>query len=144
MTPEQIEAAYRYKEHQYRIEDAENQLDGNADWIEEEYGYSHDEIMDFADELAERFEDKFDCNVSENDDWVARIIVAPERYPGCHDHCEKLKAHRESDEYKKLCEYKNTYLKSHSTASSTQINKAMRYFKCKGYSLYGFKNVGSV
>lgn len=32
------------------------------------------EIMDFADELAERFEDKFDCNVSENDDWVARII----------------------------------------------------------------------
>lgn len=74
MTPEQIEAAYRYKEHQYRIEDAENQLDGNADWIEEEYGYSHDEIMDFADELAERFEDKFDCNVSENDDWVARII----------------------------------------------------------------------
>jgi hypothetical protein len=25
MTPEQIEAAYRYKEHQYRIEDAENQ-----------------------------------------------------------------------------------------------------------------------
>lgn len=53
---------------------AGNQLDGNADWIEEEYGYSHDEIMDFADELAERFEDKFDCNVSENDDWVARII----------------------------------------------------------------------
>ena len=34
MTPEQIEAAYRYKEHQYRIEDAENQLDVNADCIE--------------------------------------------------------------------------------------------------------------
>lgn len=33
-----------------------------------------------------------------------RYCVAPERYPGCHDHCEKLKAHRESDEYKKLCE----------------------------------------
>lgn len=73
-----------------------------------------------------------------------RYCVAPERYPGCHDHCEKLKAHRESDEYKKLCEYKNTYLKSHSTASSSQINKAMRYFKYKGYSLYGFKNVGGV
>ena len=70
-----------------------------------------------------------------------RYCVAPERHPGCHDHCEKLKAHRESDEYKKLCEYKNTYLKSHSTASSSQINKAMRYFKCKGYSLYGFKNI---
>lgn len=73
-----------------------------------------------------------------------RYCMAPERHPGCHDHCEKLKAHRESDEYKKLCEYKNTYLKSHSTASSSQINKAMRYFKYKGYSLYGFKNVGSV
>ena len=73
MTPEQIEAAYRYKERQYRIEDAENQLDCNADWIEEKYGYSPDEIMDFADELAERVEDKFDCNVSENDAWVAHI-----------------------------------------------------------------------
>lgn len=35
MTPEQIEAAYRYKEHQYRIDDAYNQLELNADWIEE-------------------------------------------------------------------------------------------------------------
>lgn len=73
MTPEQIEAAYRYKERQYRIDDAYNQLELNADWIEEKYGYSPDEIMDFADELTERFEDKFDCNVSENDAWVARI-----------------------------------------------------------------------
>ena len=30
-----------------------------------------------------------------------RYCVAPERYPGCHDNCEKLKAYRESDEYKK-------------------------------------------
>ena len=73
MMPEQIEAAYRYKEHQYRIEDAENQLELNADWIHDKYGYSDNEIMDFADELAERFEDRFDCNVSENDAWVARI-----------------------------------------------------------------------
>ena len=73
MTPEQIEAAYRYKERQYRIEDAENQLELNADWIHDKYGYSDDETMDFADELAERFEDRFDCNVSENDAWVARI-----------------------------------------------------------------------
>lgn len=73
MTPEQIETAYRYKEHQYRIEDAENQLELNADWIHDKYGYSDDEIMDFADELAERFEDRFDCNVSENDAWNDRI-----------------------------------------------------------------------
>ena len=38
MTPEQIEAAYRYKERQYRIDDAYNQLELNADWIEEKYG----------------------------------------------------------------------------------------------------------
>ena len=69
MTPEQIEAAYRYKEHQYRIEDAENQLELNADWIEDKYGYSGDEIAEFAEELAERFQDNFDCNMSENNVW---------------------------------------------------------------------------
>ena len=74
MTPEQIEAAYRYKERQYRIEDAENQLELNADWIEEKCGYSYNEIIEFSEELAERFQDNFDCNVSENDDWIARII----------------------------------------------------------------------
>lgn len=74
MTPEQIEAAYRYKERQYRIDDAYNQLELNADWIEEKYGYSYNEIIEFSEELAERFQDNFDCNVSENDDWVARII----------------------------------------------------------------------
>lgn len=31
MTPEQIEAAYRYKKRQYRIDDAYNQLELNAD-----------------------------------------------------------------------------------------------------------------
>lgn len=73
MTPEQIIAAYRYQEHKFRIADAKNQLDANADWIEDEYGYSYDEIMDFADELVERFEDEFDCNVSENGAWADRI-----------------------------------------------------------------------
>lgn len=67
MTPEQIEAAYRYKERQYRIDDALYQLELNADWIEEEYGYSYNEIIDFSEELAERFQDYFDCNESEND-----------------------------------------------------------------------------
>lgn len=73
MTPEQIEAAYRYKEHQYRIEDAKNQLELNADWIEEQYGYTYDEILEFAEELAERYHDNEDCNVSENDMWVSQI-----------------------------------------------------------------------
>ena len=73
MTPEQIEAAYRYKERQYRIDDAYNQLELNADWIEEKYGYSYNEIIEFSEELAERYHDNEDCNVSENDMWVSQI-----------------------------------------------------------------------
>lgn len=69
MTPEQIEAAYRYREFQYRISDAKNQLELNADWIEEKYGYSNDEAIEYAEELAERFQDDFDCNVPENEAW---------------------------------------------------------------------------
>ena len=70
--------------------------------------------------------------------------VAPERYPGCHDHCEKRTTYYESDEYKKLCDYKDTYLKSHTVGSTSKIDRTMRYFKKKGYSLCGFRNVGSV
>lgn len=70
MTPEQIEAAYRYKERQYRISDAENQLELNEDWIHDEYGYSSDEIAEYAEEFAERFQDNFDCNMSENNVWI--------------------------------------------------------------------------
>ena len=73
MTTEQIEAAYRYREFQYRISDAKNQLELNADWIEEKYGYSNDEAIEYAEELAERFQDDFDCNESENDAWIDRI-----------------------------------------------------------------------
>ena len=69
MTSEQIEAAYRYRELQYRISDAKNQLELNADWIEEKYGYSNDEAIEYAEELAERFQDDFDCNVPENEAW---------------------------------------------------------------------------
>ena len=69
MTPEQIEAAYRYKERQYRISDAKNQLEINADWILDEYGYSDDEIAKYAEELVERFQDNFDCNMPENSVW---------------------------------------------------------------------------
>lgn len=41
-----------------------------------------------------------------------RWCVAPERHPGCHDHCEKLQAYHNSDEYRKLCEYKMKYFDS--------------------------------
>ena len=45
----------------------------NADWIEEQYGYTYDEILEFAEELAERYYDNEDCNVSENNMWVSQI-----------------------------------------------------------------------
>ena len=73
MTPEQIEAAYRYKERQYRIDDAYNQLELNADWIEEKYGYSYNEVIEHAEELAECFHDNFDCDMSENSLWSSFI-----------------------------------------------------------------------
>ena len=57
MTEDQIEAAYRYQEHQYLIEDAKNQLELNADWIEDRYGYSYDKIIGVAEELGKRFEE---------------------------------------------------------------------------------------
>ena len=69
MTPEQIEAAYRYREFQYRISDAKNQIELNIDLIEEKYGYSYDEAIEYAEELAECFNENFDCNVPENDAW---------------------------------------------------------------------------
>lgn len=72
-----------------------------------------------------------------------RYCVAPERYPGWHDRCEKRAAYYESDEYKKLCEYKNTYLKC-PPESSAKIDRAMRRFKQKGYHLSGFKSVRGV
>lgn len=64
--------------------------------------------------------------------------TAPKRYPGCHDHCETLKAHRESDEYKKLQEYKNTYLKGFSKCS-TSIDSNMRHLVREGRSLRGYR-----
>ena len=73
MTEDQIEAAYRYQEHQYLIEDAKNQLELNADWIEDRYGYSYDEISGVAEELGKRFEESCDCNIPENETWNAVI-----------------------------------------------------------------------
>lgn len=73
MTEDQIEAAYRYQEHQYLIEDAKNQLELNADWIEDRYGYSYDEIIGVAEKLGKRFEESCDCSIPENETWNAVI-----------------------------------------------------------------------
>ena len=64
--------------------------------------------------------------------------VQPERHPGCHDHCEKLKAFRESDEYIKYQKYKEE-TRCCAMAPSARINRTMRYYKHKGMSLGKFK-----
>nr|DAO62353.1 MAG TPA: hypothetical protein [Caudoviricetes sp.] len=71
-----------------------------------------------------------------------RYCVAPERYPGCHDHCEKLKAHRESDEYKKLCEYKEKYFRNNIPKNTVAIYHDMRRKKHKGLHMMGYKGMG--
>lgn len=65
--------------------------------------------------------------------------VQPERHPGCHDHCEKLKSYHESDDYQKLMAYKKKYFGPRTMVPSAQIDKAMRLYKKKGYSLHNFK-----
>jgi hypothetical protein len=67
MTPEQIEAAYRYRELQYRIDNAKNQLEFNADWIKEKYGHSIDEVIGYVEEFLQ---DNIECNVSEDNSWI--------------------------------------------------------------------------
>lgn len=68
--------------------------------------------------------------------------VQPERYPGCHDHCKKLKIYYESDEYKKLCEYQKTYFKSGLPRNTVAIHKDMRRKIHKGCHMLGYKWVG--
>ncbi len=70
-----------------------------------------------------------------------KTCVQPVRYPGCHSHCEKLKDYYESDDYKKLCEYKDKYLKSNGTINSVVIDREMRHAKSRGHSLYRFRGI---
>lgn len=77
MNEDQIEAAYRYKQLQYRIEDAKghiydmfNECDCDEAAFKEEYGVTYSEILDCAEDIAEQFLDDYDCNVPENDEFA--------------------------------------------------------------------------
>lgn len=77
MAPDQIEAAYRYQEKEYRKMDAIRMLEERLEWVngdkkafEEEYGQSFDATMADIDYLVECFFDKFDCNYPENEAWT--------------------------------------------------------------------------
>lgn len=93
MTEQEIEAAYRYQERQYRLLDAKSHLnalvfgvDDGSDFNDpedeqskrdfaEDYGISYDEAVseDMLAEYLRRFEDCFDCNYDENSQWEAAI-----------------------------------------------------------------------
>lgn len=68
--------------------------------------------------------------------------VQPERYPGCHDHCEKLKTYLASDEYKKLCDYKEKYFRNNMPKNTVAIYYDMRRKKHKGLHMMGYKGMG--
>lgn len=98
MTEQEIEAAYRYREHQYRLEDARRQFntivfgsDGESglddlereqartDFVER-YGIGYEEASsdDMLEEYLRRFENRFDCNQDENSQWEAAIMAVLE------------------------------------------------------------------
>lgn len=101
MTEAEIEAAYRYRESQFRKEDAVRQLNyfvfgydkpgfnGNPDDasasemedmadFEERYGISFVDAKGLADSFEAEFYAIFDCNVPENDLWHTAIATVLE------------------------------------------------------------------
>lgn len=67
LTDEQIEAVYRIKQLEYRIQDVHNHIEDmhiNGSLGEDEYYF----VKKHTEELAEKFLDKYeDCNIPEND-----------------------------------------------------------------------------
>lgn len=95
---DELEAAYRKREHEYRLADAEAQLstffgintEKESSFDEEDseenshafvmkYGYPFVELMDAEsrnyalEALVAEYEDAMDCNVAENDTWQSVI-----------------------------------------------------------------------
>ena len=65
MAPEEIEAAYRYQEMQYRKADALRMLTS--------YGITFEEAKESIPEIVSYFFQKTDCNVGENTTWYEAI-----------------------------------------------------------------------
>lgn len=98
MTEQEIEAAYRYREHQYRLEDARRQFNtivfgsDGASGLDDlkskqakadfsvRYGIGCEEASsdDMLEEYLRRFENRFDCNQDENSQWEAAILAVLE------------------------------------------------------------------
>lgn len=97
MTREEIEAAYRYREREYRQSDAEVAIEYFAfgsedpesmtdaeykqavDSFEEQYGVKYNDLMKRAPEIVDLFFQKQDCNIAENQTWEDTIVDAVQR-----------------------------------------------------------------
>lgn len=93
MTAKEIEAAYQYQQHQYRLEDAQRQLNalafGDDDdgefndaadaqsktCFEADYGITYEEAVSvpMLEEYLRRFNNRSDCDLDENNQWEAAI-----------------------------------------------------------------------
>lgn len=88
MTRDEIEAAYRYQEHKYLLEDAERQLDififgyevddpdnlteleqDDAEYFLNRYGLTYEDAKKYTEAFVDKFESSFDCNSDENSTW---------------------------------------------------------------------------
>lgn len=97
MTREEIEAAYRYREREYRQSDAEVAIEYFAfgsedpesmtdaeykqavDSFEEQYGVKYNDLMKRAPEIVDLFFQKQDCNIAENQTWEDTIADVVQR-----------------------------------------------------------------
>ena len=97
MTREEIEAAYRYREREYRQSDAEVAIEYFAfgsedpesmtdaeykqavDSFEEQYGVKYNDLMKRAPEIVDLFFQKQDCNIAENQTWEDTIVDVIQR-----------------------------------------------------------------
>lgn len=77
LTDAELEAAYREKELQYRMQDAKQHLlEAVYQTVEEKYGRGFEVSLDpeweedILQTLVDDFEQEFDCNVSENQIWA--------------------------------------------------------------------------
>lgn len=90
MTDEQIEAAYRFRERQFRYQDAKDQIDkfiygidpealshGDVEFQEmhfiEKYHMEPAEAYAKIEKIVARYEKDADCNVDENSRWENAI-----------------------------------------------------------------------
>lgn len=92
LTADEVEEAYREQLKNYRKQDAARHLndmfsDGPEEFAQE-YGVKLDDLMvndGFLDVAVERFEDDFDCNISENMMWenaITNVLAEMKGYDG--------------------------------------------------------------